>query len=95
MNKNDNGVTGESIVPSSRDSARNDGSSKALLMTSVAEAAASENVPPITCSNRDSIAKVISENPSSAIEIPVSLSCDKPDSSGSLLDEIDTGIDGI
>ena len=69
--------------------------SEALLMTSVAEAAASENAPPITCSSRDSITKVISENPSSAIEIPVSLSCDKPDSSGSLLDEIDAGIDGI
>jgi hypothetical protein len=46
MNKNDNGVTGESVVPSSRDSAHHDGGGEALLMTSVAEAAASENAPP-------------------------------------------------
>jgi hypothetical protein len=35
MNKNDNGVTGESVVPLSRDSARDDVGGEALLMTSV------------------------------------------------------------
>jgi hypothetical protein len=65
-----------------------DGSGEVLFMTSVAEAAPSENATPITCSSCDSIAKVISENPSSAIEIPVSLSCDKPDSSGLCLTKL-------
>jgi hypothetical protein len=40
-----------------------DGSGEVLFMTSVAEAAPSENATPITCSSCDSIAKVILKTP--------------------------------